>query len=112
MSLTTATQLSQPELPEYFDEDGFLVDDALWTREFARQTAEFMGIGPLSFQHWIIIENLRERFLRVGGVPVMRLVCRETGFSRLEIIELFGSCAATWKVAGLPNPGEEFKAYT
>jgi dissimilatory sulfite reductase related protein len=75
------------------------------------QVAEFDGVAPLTDTHWKVIHHIRERFFRVGGVPAMRLVCRATGLSKPHLQHLFGGCRTIWRIAGLPNPGEEAKAY-
>ena len=111
--MTTTAQLVSSSLSPVaeFDEDGFLADGLVWTRGLAEQIAEFDELAPLTDKHWKVIDHIRERFFRVGGVPAMRLVCRATGLSSMEIRSLFGDCRSAWRVAGLPNPGEEAKAY-
>ncbi len=54
---------------------------------------------------------MRGRYFENGSLPVMRLVCRANGLDRQKAHKLFGSCKSLWRVAGLPNPGEEAKAY-
>ena len=109
----TLTQTPTPTslIPAAFDPDGFLADPSVWTHNLAAQIAEFDGLAPLTDSHWKVIQHVRERFFRVGGLPVMRLVCRATGVPRAEIRRLFGDCRTIWRIAGLPNPGEEAKAY-
>ena len=111
--MTTNAQLavSQSRIPADFDEDGFLIDTMVWTKVLAEQIAEFDGITPLTENHWKVIDHIRERFFRVGDVPALRLVCRATGLTQTEIRRLFGNCRAAWRIAGLPHPGEEAKAY-
>jgi tRNA 2-thiouridine synthesizing protein E len=41
----------------------------------------------------------------------MRLVCRAAGLDPSQAHRLFSSCRSLWRIAGLPNPGEEAKAY-
>ncbi len=41
----------------------------------------------------------------------IRNVCQKAGIDRAEVNELFGYCLVAWRVAGLPNPGEEAKSY-
>lgn len=112
MSIATSRRVpSRPyDLPG-FDEDGFLIEATAWNAELAAALAELDGMGLLTERHWKVIHHARERFLRVGGVPVLRLLCRTTSLSKVDIKELFGSCRQIWRIAGLPNPGEEAKAY-
>ncbi|WP_018233114.1 TusE/DsrC/DsvC family sulfur relay protein [Thioalkalivibrio thiocyanodenitrificans] len=100
-----------PEQQTLLDEGGFLIDPALWTEEMAERLAWREGIGVLTEAHWRVILHVRARFHALGGMPSMRRVCRATGFSREAIYGLFGSCLRVWRIAGLPDPGEEAKAY-
>jgi dissimilatory sulfite reductase related protein len=100
-----------PEQQPRFDEGGFLINPALWTEEMAERLAWQEGIGALTEVHWRVILHVRERFHALGGMPSMRRVCRATGLSRDTIYGLFGSCLRVWRIAGLPDPGEEAKAY-
>ncbi|MDZ7753425.1 MAG: TusE/DsrC/DsvC family sulfur relay protein [Gammaproteobacteria bacterium] len=101
----------QPVTVVPLDEDGFLVEGSLWSRELAESLAELEGLGPLTDRHWRLIDHVRERFQRVGGVSALRLVCRATGIPRDEVKALFGDCRTIWYIAGLPNPGEEARTY-
>lgn len=94
-----------------FDEDGFLVDHLVWTEETSRQIAEQEGVGDLTERHWQVINHVRGKFLQLGALPNMRSVCRAVAIPKAEIHNLFGGCLTIWRVAGLPNPGEEAKAY-
>jgi len=99
------------EPPLDFDEDGFLTDPYLWNEEVAKRIAEEDGIGDLTDAHWQIIRYLREHYLRFGSLPVMRLVCRANHLKRDSVRTLFNGCREAWRISGLPNPGEEAKAY-
>jgi len=94
-----------------FDEDGFLINPDLWTHELASQVAEQADLGPLEQAHWNIIRFVRDKYLRLGAIPPVRRICREFGYERDAVRGLFGGCTQLWKIAGLPNPGEEAKAY-
>lgn len=100
-----------PLADDLFDEDGFLLDSNIWNEDLAQHIAVFDGLGVLTDTHWLVIEHLREHYFRLGGVPAMRQVCRANGVTRREMYELFGGCREIWRIAGLPNPGEEAKAY-
>lgn len=94
-----------------FDEDGFVVEPQLWTEETARIIAEMDGVGVLGSDHWAVINFIRDRFLRFGAIPPMRRVCRASALTRHDVKRLFGSCRQVWRIAGLPNPGEEARSY-
>ena len=93
------------------DEDGFLPEGAHWTRETARTLAELDGIAPLGPDHWAIIFYLREHHEAYGSLPPMSQVCRTHHLERRAVQRLFGGCREAWRLAGLPNPGEEAKTY-
>lgn len=103
---------SEPVAPSLgFDEDGFLLDTTSWNPEVGRIIAAQNGIGPLNDAHWKVIHFLRDRYLRLGAIPPMRRICRNSSLSKMELKQMFGSCLQVWRIAGLPNPGEEAKAY-
>lgn len=95
-----------------FDEDGFLKNPRLWNEDLAELIAETDGIGELTAQHWRVIHYLREHYLKYRNIPVMRHVCWVMHLDRHCVTDLFGENAKeAWRVAGLPNPGEEAKTY-
>ena len=94
-----------------FDEDGYLLDPELWDEDMGQAIALQEGVGTLNENHWRVIDHIRERYFTLGGVPNLRRVCRATSLSKLEVYDLFGSCLTIWRIAGLPNPGEEAKTY-
>ena len=93
-----------------FDEDGFLLDPFSWTPEMAIEIADADGLLELTPEHWQIIDYLREHYLENGTLPVMNHVCRVHQLERHCVQELFHNIKEAWRVAGLPNPGEEAKA--
>jgi tRNA 2-thiouridine synthesizing protein E len=94
-----------------FDADGFLLEPRLWSRTLAQQLASQTGVGRLGAMHWTVIDLVRSRFFALGALPVMRLVCRAAGLDPRQGQALFSSCATLWRIAGLPNPGDEALAY-
>jgi tRNA 2-thiouridine synthesizing protein E len=94
-----------------FDADGFLAETDCWTVELAQQLAWQAGIAELTAKHWQVIGIVREAYFSIGALPVMRLVCRAAGLDPSRAHELFSGCASLWRIAGLPNPGEEARAY-
>ncbi len=94
-----------------FDEDGFIKDPQAWNRESATAIAERYGIQGLGDDHWRVIEHLRRHYLDTGSIPVMRHICREVGLNEHCVSDLLHDPMRAWRIAGLPNPGEEAKAY-
>ena len=94
-----------------FDEDGFLLDTAAWSRKLAETLAELEGVTRMGAAHWRVIDFVRSHYQRLGAIPPIRSICRSSELSAEEAKKLFGGCLQVWRIAGLPNPGEEAKAY-
>ena len=102
---------AQPGTMLPLDAEGFFRPGATWTQESARSLAVLYGVGELGASHWLVIDYIRDYHERFGVAPLMRRVCRAQGLAASEIKGLFGDCLTAWRIAGLPNPGEEAKAY-
>ncbi|CAA6823004.1 MAG: Sulfurtransferase [uncultured Thiotrichaceae bacterium] len=111
LNLTSPAELQDPTLLSLFDEDGFIINPDLWTKEMAQQLADDADVGELKKPHWDIIVFLRDRYLRLGAIPPTRRICREFGYEKDAVRGLFGGCLQLWQIAGLPYPGEEAKSY-
>ena len=94
-----------------FDEDGFLVDPAQWDRQLAQQIANQDGVGDLSDAHWTVIQQLRDHYFKSGVILPAGHVCRVNQLDPQCVAGLFQSMRGAWRIAGLPNPGEEAKSY-
>ncbi len=99
-----------PQYPE-FDEDGLLCDPAQWSEVLAQTIAHREGVGELGEAHWKVIYSLRQLVARFGAAPAMIQICRLHGYPKNWVHDLFHTCLNAWRVAGLPNPGEEAKTY-
>ncbi len=88
------------------DEDGFLQNPEVWNKDVACDFATTENIAVLTDDHWKVINYLRDYFLKFGVAPMVRKVCKETGFKLGEIYELFpsGPAKGACKLAGLPKP--------
>ena len=95
---------------QMLDDEGYLVDPLTWDRSFTERHAEQANLF-LTAQHWQLIELIRDKYLRLGALPPIRTVCKAVGIDKHVLKTQFGSCLALWKMAGLPNPGEEARAY-
>ncbi|HEY9146678.1 MAG TPA: TusE/DsrC/DsvC family sulfur relay protein [Thiobacillus sp.] len=94
------------------DADGFLLHPEQWNELVANELAESDGIAPLTDAHWSVIHTLRRHFLSTGAIAPLRHVCRENHLSPECIPQLFHDTGReAWRLAGLPNPGEEAKTY-
>ncbi len=88
------------------DEDGFIQDPDLWTEALAAAIARTEDVDELTEDHWIVINYLRDYYKQFGIAPMIRKLCKETGFQLKYIYELFpsGPAKGACKIAGLPKP--------
>lgn len=94
------------------DADGFLLHPEQWNELIAAELAEHDGLGPLTDAHWSVLHSLRRHYLATGGIPALHHVCQENALDPHCIARLFRDNGRTaWRLAGLPNPGEEAKTY-
>ena len=89
------------------NEEGFLVNAEEWNKEIAELLAKAEeGIENLTEDHWKVIEYIRTYYLEKNLAPMVRSVCKTTGFKLRYIYDLFpsGPAKGACKVAGLPKP--------
>ena len=88
------------------DEDGFIQDPTLWNEGVAADLAKTEGVDSLSEDHWKVVNYLREYYLEFNMAPMIRKLCKSTGFKLKVIYELFpsGPAKGACKIAGLPKP--------
>lgn len=88
------------------DEDGFLEDSDLWNEEVAKALALTEDVEELTEEHWVLINYLRDYYQKFGVAPMVRKLCKETGFNLKKVYELFpsGPAKGACKVAGLMKP--------
>jgi dissimilatory sulfite reductase related protein len=88
------------------DEDGFIQQPEFWDESLALALARTDGVSELTDAHWKVIHYIRRYFQEFEIAPMIRKLCKETGFSLREIYDLFpsGPAKGACKVAGLPKP--------
>ena len=88
------------------DEDGFMQKPELWSQRVALALAGADGMENLTEEHWKVINYLREYYAKFGIAPMIRKLCKETGFPLKKIYELFpsGPAKGACKIAGLAKP--------
>jgi len=88
------------------DEDGFLQEPERWNEGVAKDFASTEAVTELTEGHWKIINYIRGYYLEFGIAPMIRKLCKETGYKLKEIYELFpsGPAKGACKLAGLPKP--------
>jgi tRNA 2-thiouridine synthesizing protein E len=94
------------------DTGGFLIDPEIWNYDIARVIADKDGLPELTRDHWVIIHALRQHYHSFGKAPpAFNHICHEYHLGRHCIRELFFNEREAWRIAGLPDPGEEAKSY-
>jgi tRNA 2-thiouridine synthesizing protein E len=89
------------------NEEGFMKNPDEWDDEVAKALAQAEeGIENMSDDHWAVVNYIREYYLEKNLAPMVRKVCKNTGFPLKYIFELFpsGPAKGACKVAGLPKP--------
>ena len=88
------------------DEDGFMQEPEQWNETVAKALATTEGVDDMTEEHWKLVNYLREYYLKFGIAPMIRKLCKETGFPLKKVYELFpsGPAKGACKVAGLAKP--------
>jgi dissimilatory sulfite reductase related protein len=88
------------------DEDGFIQKPEEWNEEVAKALASTEDVQDMTEAHWKLVYYLREYYQKFGIAPMIRKMCKETGFTLKEIYELYpsGPAKGACKVAGLTKP--------
>ncbi|MHB1083612.1 MAG: TusE/DsrC/DsvC family sulfur relay protein [Thiobacillus sp.] len=103
--------MDTPPNPANFDSDGFLIDPTLWSESLADRIAQHDGLDKLNELQIGLLHALRREHAKHGTVVALSHVCHLTGQSADCMQHLFPNPREVWRVAGLPNPGEEAKSY-
>lgn len=98
--------LTHGDVSVMVDDDGFIVDPTLWNERIALALASTEGLDALTEDHWTIMKYIRAYHAQFGVAPMVRKLCKETGFKLKEIYALFpsGPARGACKVAGLEKP--------
>lgn len=94
-----------------FDADGFMTEPDKWSDTWAMNQARAEGLGALNTEQLELIHNLRAEYAKTGTVTAFSHVCHLGGQEPNCLQQFFPSPLHAWRLAGLPNPGEEAKAY-
>ncbi len=89
------------------DDDGYLVNYEDWNEKVAAALAEREGAGELTRDKMDILKFLRQYYKEHNFFPILRYVCKNIGQPRDCVVEKFIEPVIAWKIAGLPNPGDE-----
>ncbi|MCK4656216.1 MAG: TusE/DsrC/DsvC family sulfur relay protein [candidate division Zixibacteria bacterium] len=88
------------------DEDGFIQEPEKWNEAVAKVLAQTEGVEDMTDEHWHLVNYLRDYYAKFGIAPMIRKLCKETGFPLKKVYELFpsGPAKGACKVAGLAKP--------
>jgi tRNA 2-thiouridine synthesizing protein E len=88
------------------DDDGFMAQPDRWTPIIAEALAAGDGIDTLTEDHWKIMNYIRGYYAEFGVAPMVRKLCKETGFPLKQMYDLFpaGPAKGACKIAGLAKP--------
>jgi TusE/DsrC/DsvC family sulfur relay protein len=93
------------------DQDGFLISLEDWTESVARILAVREGIDDLSEDRLDILKFMRTYYRKHQFFPIVRYVCKNVHQPANCVTEQFIDPVKAWKIAGLPNPGEEVNMF-
>jgi TusE/DsrC/DsvC family sulfur relay protein len=89
------------------DDDGYLLYYEDWNETIAGALAEREGVGELTKDKMDILIFMRQYFKEHKFFPIVRYVCKNVGQPRECVTDKFIEPVIAWKIAGLPNPGDE-----
>jgi len=88
--LTITQETEQASIPIVnVDEEGFLVQPEIWTKEVAQFLARDEVEGELTEEHWKVIDYFRKYYLEFKSVPPVRKLARDTGCDLKRACTLF-----------------------
>lgn len=98
--------LTHNEITVEVDDDGFMVDPSLWNEDIALVLATTEGLDELTEDHWTIMTYIRDYYASYDVAPMVRKLCKDTGYKLKDIYELFpsGPARGACKCAGLEKP--------
>jgi TusE/DsrC/DsvC family sulfur relay protein len=67
------------------DEDGFIQEPDKWNENVAKDLAKTEGVDDMTEEHWKVVKYLREYYIEFGVAPMIRKLCKSTGFKLNKI---------------------------
>ncbi len=89
------------------DDEGFLENFDEWDEKVACALAEREGLEELTADKLDILKFIRDYYKKYNFFPILRAVCKNVHQPKNCLNEKFLNPVQAWKIAGLPNPGEE-----
>ncbi len=98
------TVLTDKNVSNLIDEEGFLVNMADWDVGIARIIARREDISELTDDQLEIIKFLREYYRKFEAFPILNYVCKNIKQPRNCVNDEFINPMKAWRIAGLPKP--------
>jgi tRNA 2-thiouridine synthesizing protein E len=99
------------DLNSLFDKDGFFINSEQWDIALAQRIAHSEDMGEMDALQQELLLTLRDEFQKFDAVTALSHICHLNGLDADCLHQLFRSPRQAWRIAGLPNPGEEAKVY-
>lgn len=94
------------------DKNGYLKSINAWNESVAAAIAKKEGIKTLTDEHLEVVKFLRNYYIRFNSFPLLRMVCTNLHKPATCMSKPFKmDPLKAWKIAGLPEPGEEAIVY-
>jgi len=93
------------------DDEGYLVERETWDEDVARAIARNEGIDSLTDEMMDVIRFMRSYYNNYNSFPILNSVCKNVHQPRECVNEEFMDPLKAWKIAGLPDPGDEVISY-
>ena len=92
--------------PVDVDAEGFLQKPEQWNEDLALEIARQNGIPDLNDRHWMVINYMRNTYLKTGSAPTIRTLGKDSGVPVKELYQLFpkGPAKLAAKIGGIPKP--------
>ena len=88
------------------DAEGFMTKPEQWNEQIAAAIAADNGITELTDRHWLVVNFMRDRYLKTGSAPSIRSLGKESGVPVKELYQLFpkGPAKLAARIGGIPKP--------
>jgi tRNA 2-thiouridine synthesizing protein E len=86
--------------------EGFLDRVEDWDKDLALEIARESGIPELTDRHWLVVQYMRDTYIKTGTAPTIRTLGKESGVQVKELYALFpkGPAKLAAKIGGIPKP--------
>lgn len=93
------------------DEQGYLKNIDDWNENIAELIAAREGVGELTADRRDMIRFMRNYYREHHFFPIVRSICKKAHQPKECFTEKFIDPVKAWKIAGLPNPGDEVEMF-